>query len=120
MELPEDFDEVYKTMKNVLWGSLCSQCDHKDVCRYFDESKDKCDNFKERMNYKLHRSINEMFQPIFDWMKFHYPAGGVTFYVENNKAQMHLDYNVAVFDKSLSYCCTLQSEEQSKREKKEE
>lgn len=102
MKFPENLNDMYKLTKNTLWGSLCSQCDHKEVCKYLDESKDKCENFKERMNYRLHRSINEMFEPIFKWMQFHYPAGGVTFYVEHNRAQMHLDYNVTVFDKSIS------------------
>lgn len=120
MELPENFDEMCKTMKNALWGSLCSQCEHKEVCKYYDESKDKCENFKERMNYKLHRSIEEMFVPIFKWMQFHYPAGNVTFYVEPRRAQMHLDYNVAVYDKSLLNYQPIQIREKPDREKKQE
>lgn len=104
----EENKETIKNMINLAFGtrSMCNECVHKQVCKFADDSREKCHDYKHELNYRRYADIYQMFQPIFDWMKYHYPAGGVTFYVENNKAQMHLNYGVSAYSNEIMCCCT--------------
>lgn len=80
---------------------LCSNCEHKDVCRKIDDPEEGCKDFMDATTYKQYASIYHFFQPIFDWIKFHYPAGEVKFLVDQNSARMLIEHGPFVVSKEL-------------------
>lgn len=85
----------------AMWANVkgqCKYCIHKDVCKNYSENGNNCDNYKKELSYKVYVDINELFQPIFKWIDYHYPAGGVVFYVENGTAKMRIDHGPFVMD----------------------
>lgn len=98
--------EIFKQMLNCCCCSSCpcGACVHKDVCKYTKERPEKCEEFKANLNYKAHASIDQLFQPIFKWIQYHYPAGGVCFYVESDTAKMKIDHGPYVFDDKYKNC----------------
>lgn len=101
--------EFVNKMMDALWAapSMCDTCNHKAVCKYTEENREKCDDYKHDPDYRRHGDIQELFQPIFDWMQRHYPAGGVSFYVDSISAKMQLDYGAKAFNKRVfeNMCC---------------
>ena len=82
----------------------------------------ECNFYQYRANPKRHGDISEFFYPIFEWIQFHYPSGGVTFIVDHDEAKMQLEYGVSVFSKRIqdgSCFNTLRSEVDLPKEKKE-
>ena len=69
-------------------------------------------------NYTVYNSVYDLFQPIFNWLQCHYPAGEVKFIVDKNSAEMIQKYGVMVLDKSLMkpivnrFCIPPQKEEE--------
>ena len=69
-------------------------------------------------NYTVYNSVYDLFQPIFNWLQCHYPAGEVKFIVDKNSAEMIQKYGVMVLDKSLikptvnCFCIPPQKEEE--------
>lgn len=108
MKFTDENMEKLKDVMGVVFAPrpVCFDCAHKDVCKNADENPETCEAHKRDLDYTCYNSINEMFQPIFDWMKYHYPAGGITFHVEQGKAQMNIEHRVTVFDKMF---CNLSS-----------
>ncbi len=80
---------------------LCPNCEHKDVCSKIEEPEDECKYFLDGSISKKYNSIYHLFQPIFDWIKTHYPVGEVKFIVDHNSARMVLDHGPLVLDKGL-------------------
>lgn len=84
----------------------CKFCDHKNVCKKINEKREEdCKNFIESPNYKNYSDINRFFEPIFEWMSYHYPSEGIVFIVNKDIAQMHLPYGASVVSKRLMNCC---------------
>lgn len=111
MKFTDENMEKVKDMLGFAFGPrpMCSRCSHKDVCKYTEETRETCDTFKLDLDYKIYGSIYDLFQPIFDWMKHHYPSGGITFYIEAGKAQMYIEHKVTAFDKVfMDYASTLE------------
>lgn len=82
----------------------CRSCVHEHVCKRADENRIKCDDYKQKISYMVHRNIDQLFQPIFKWIQHHYPSGGVSFLVDSKTAKMKIDYGPYVFDDSLKNC----------------
>lgn len=80
---------------------LCQNCTHKNVCKKVEEQDKECADFSDATTYQRYSSIYHFFQPIFDWMKFHYPAGEVKFIVDHNSAKMMLEHGIFVASKEL-------------------
>lgn len=92
---------VAEGIKNLF--SICPDCVKNDVCKIKDEPQNEmCPYFVNACNYKRYGNIYDMFQPIFDWLKFHYPAGEVYFWVDNNSAKMMQNYRVVAFSKEIT------------------
>ncbi len=101
----------------------CELCSHKNVCKKIDEKAEKCcEDYIQQASYKFYGNINDLFQPIFDWIQLHYPAGGVKFEVDRNSARMYLEYGPFVLsrnEKSLNaLSCYPIGEKCEPREKK--
>lgn len=79
---------------------MCNACVHKNVCK-LKGSAEKCDDYLCVKNPKEYSHIYEMFEPIFGWLKTHYPAGGVRFVVDSNSAIMIQEHGVSVFSKEI-------------------
>lgn len=83
---------------------LCKKCKHKDVCKYEQERNGKileCKDFLSAADYKTYNNIYTLFQPIFDWLKCHYPHGDIKFVVDNTSAKMYLEHGVFVLSEEL-------------------
>lgn len=98
--------EMFEQMINCCCCSSCpcGFCAHKNVCKHADEMPERCENFKTEPNYKIHGNIDQLFQPIFKWIQFHYPAGGVCFYVDHDTAKMKIDHGPYIFDDKYKRC----------------
>lgn len=79
----------------------CSKCLHKEVCKKIDEEVSDCKDFMNSCDHTIYGNVYDMFQPIFDWLKFHYPAGEVKFVVDNNTAKMFLEHGPLAISKEL-------------------
>ena len=102
----ESFEKVAKKMVNSKKIYLCPQCKHKEVCKKIEESAANCADFLNASSYKIYGNIHSMFQPIFDWLNFHYPAGEVRFVVDRNSAKMYQEHGPFVASKELTdFCC---------------
>lgn len=93
---------IAKAMENSKKIFLCSHCQHAEVCKIMEEQGDKCQHFLNSGAYKTYGNIYTMFQPIFDWMNFHYPAGEVKFVVDNTSAKMYQEHGPFVVSKKLA------------------
>lgn len=103
--------DIEKCLQNFILTSACTRCSHKEVCSLKDkyeknyiETHDFCKHFIDSIGYKTYSSIYDMFLPIFDWLKYHYPSGEARFIVEQNKAQMVLEHGVSAFSKEIRMC----------------
>lgn len=94
-------EKVTEAMTNSKQFFLCKNCKHRAVCKKIEEEGAQCKDFLDAETYKVYASIYSMFQPIFDWLKFHYPSGEVKFVVDRTSAKMHLEHGPAVFSKEL-------------------
>lgn len=92
---------VTDTMKNGKKHFYCQNCSHKDVCNKIDDPENDCEHFIDGSIYKKYASINQMFQPIFDWLNFHYPHGEVHFVVDGMSAKMYQEHGAYVASKQL-------------------
>lgn len=101
-EMNEIYEKVVNAMQNSKKLFLCSHCQHKEVCKNIDQPDDKCPHFLNAGTYKTYGNIYTMFQPIFDWLNFHYPAGEVKFIVDNNSAKMYQEHGPFVASKQLT------------------
>lgn len=84
--------------------SACKSCAHNNVCKKIEERKDTtelCTDFLNAGNYKTYGNIYDMFQPIFDWIEFHYPSHDVKFIVDYASAQMYIEHKVYAFKKNM-------------------
>lgn len=101
-----DKENILKAVQNAMENRkntfLCRSCAHKNVCKRIEEKEENCSDFMDATTYKQYASIYHFFDPIFDWMKFHYPAGEVKFIVDNNSAKMFLEYKPCVFSKEIT------------------
>lgn len=114
-------DKISKAMDsmNEMWDAICNTCNgciHKEVCNNY-EKNEKCAHFKKENDIKVYGEIYELFDPIFDWLKFHHPAGDVHFRVDSNSAKMYLEYGVSAYDKTIINCCCATREEIEKTNK---
>lgn len=96
----EEFDpkNIGKAIKQMV---LCKKCLHRDVCGLKDSEEQSCDDFLSDGNYKNYGSIYSLFDPIFSWLKFHYPAGDVKFLVDSTSAIMYLEHGVAAYSEEI-------------------
>lgn len=94
-------EKVTEAMTNSKKFFLCQNCKHKVVCKKIEDEEDQCKDYLSAETYKMYASIYSMFQPIFDWLKFHYPSGEVKFVVDRTSAKMCLEHGPAVFSKEL-------------------
>lgn len=96
------YEKVADAMKNSKKIFLCSHCHHAEVCKIMEEPCERCQHFLNAGTYKTYGNIYTMFQPIFDWLNFHYPAGEVKFVVDNNSAKMYQEHGPFVASKQLT------------------
>lgn len=98
--------QIFEEMLNMCCCSSCpcNACVHKNVCNKSKDMPEKCEDYKFELNYKVHGHIDQLFQPIFKWMQFHYPSGGVYFYVESDTAKMRIDHGPYIFDDKYKNC----------------
>lgn len=80
---------------------MCPQCAHENVCSKKGNTEIPCKDFLVNGNYKRYGNINDLFQPIFDWIQYHYPSGEVIFIVDKNSAKMHLEHGVNAYSKEI-------------------
>lgn len=81
---------------------MCNSCAHNEVCKNLNSySGTVCKDFLNSGNHKRYGNIQDLFQPIFDWLQFHHPHGDVIFIVDNTSAQMHLKHGVFALSKEL-------------------
>ena len=101
-----DENAILNAVKNKIENSkkafLCRNCAHRNVCKKIEDKEEKCGDFMDATTYKQYASIYHFFDPIFDWIKFHYPAGEVKFIVDHNSAKMFLEYKPCVFSKEIN------------------
>lgn len=106
MDKNDILDAAKVAIENVIENNkkvfLCRSCAHKNVCKKIDEKEENCSDFMDATDYQKYASIYHFFDPIFDWMKFHYPAGDVKFIVDHNSAKMFLEYKPCVFSKEIT------------------
>lgn len=101
-KLGEVIGGVSEAMKDSKSFFLCPNCSHKDVCKKRDKPDRQCNDFMDATTFKQYASIYHFFQPIFDWLKFHYPAGEVKFIVDGTSAKMVLEHGPSVFSKEIT------------------
>lgn len=80
----------------------CPKCSHKNVCKKIDVPGSACEDFINGQSYMEYPSIYQLFQPIFDWINYHYRSANVTFVVDHNSAKMYIENGPFVFDKRLT------------------
>lgn len=101
-----DTNPIYEKIADAVQNSkkmfLCLHCQHKEVCKIIEEPDDKCAHFLNAGTYKVYGNIYTMFQPIFDWLNFHYPAGEVKFVVDRASAKMYQEHGPFVASKQLT------------------
>lgn len=105
-----DKNDILEAAKGVIENAIgnnkkvffCRSCAHKNVCKKIEENEENCSDFMDDTDYQKYASIYHFFDPIFDWMKFHYPAGDVKFIVDRNSAIMFLEYKPCVFSKEIT------------------
>lgn len=102
MEVDELKTALNKTIKHEM---VCKNCAHKNVCKLIDTDNSPCAEYLNNGSHEIYGHIYDMFEPIFKWLKKHYPSGGVRFVVEQNKAQMYLEHGVSVYSKELKNMC---------------
>ncbi len=95
-EVAQRIGEALKNSKGMF---LCPSCAHKDVCKFAENPEASCDKFLNAGTYERYGNIYSMFDPIFDWLKFHYPHGEVYFVVENTRARMYQEHGPYVSDR---------------------
>lgn len=93
---------INKAMENSKAIFFCPNCIHKNVCKKLDETGKECADFMSASTYKQYGSVYSLFQPVFEWIKFHYPAGEVRFIVDHNSARMMIDHGPFVLSKELA------------------
>lgn len=102
----EDINPIYEKVAEAVQNSkkifLCSHCQHKEVCKNVDDPSGHCPHFLNADTHKMYGSIHDMFQPIFDWLSYHYPAGEVRFVVDRNTAKMYQEHGPFVVSKELT------------------
>ena len=83
---------------------MCKECKHKKVCKNreeFEKTLEVCENFDNENKPKTYGNIYSMFDPIFEWIKTHYPSGEVKFWVDSRSAIMFHEHKVSVYDKEI-------------------
>lgn len=99
-------ETILKALNNAVKRGkqtfLCPSCAHRDVCKNIDEEGEKCGDFLDGTSYQRYSSIHHFFQPIFDWIKFHYPAGEILFIVDHNSAKMMIEHRTSVYSKEIT------------------
>lgn len=100
-------DQFEKTMNAMSAGNskaafLCPCCSHKAVCKEIETPSEKCEHFADATTYQRYPSIYHFFQPIFDWINFHYPTHDVKFIVDHNSARMMLEHGPCAFSKEIN------------------
>ena len=93
---------VKNTMENSKKSFLCPICSHKNVCNKIEITEKQCADFVDATTYQRYSSIHHMFQPVFAWIKHHYPAGEVKFIVDHNSARMLIEHGPCVFSKEIT------------------
>lgn len=94
-------EQVSEAFTNLFNSSMCGDCIKNDVCKIKGTPESKCcKSFYNSMNWKRYGNIYAMFNPIFEWMKFHYPSGEVYFLVDSNSAKMLQEHKVYAFYES--------------------
>lgn len=94
---------------------LCRHCKHERVCKKIEDEEMQCEDFLNSGDYKTYGNIYSFFQPIFDWLKFHYPAGEVKFVVDRTSAKMYLEHGPAAFSKEITDFCACQPKVEQKQ-----
>lgn len=96
---------------------LCRHCKHERVCKKIEDEETQCEDFLNAGDYKTYGNIYSFFQPIFDWLKFHYPVGEAKFVVDQTSAKMYLEHGPAAFSKELTdFGIAIDTRKQSKCE----
>lgn len=98
-EIKRKFNEALENGKKAF---LCPACAHKDVCSKIDEPSRQCENFLDATEPLRYPSIYHMFQPIFDWLKYHYPSGEVKFIVDQSSAKMFIEHGPSAYSKEIT------------------
>lgn len=102
-EIPMEFlKQAQERMQNSKSLFLCLNCEHRAVCKKIDEPAKECKEFMDATTYQRYSSINHFFQPVFDWIQYHYPAGEVKFIVDHNSAKMMIEHGPFVVDKTIA------------------
>lgn len=113
--IKEHLDNFAQNGKKTFF---CPNCAHKNVCKKIDEVSEQCADFSSATTYQRYSSIYHLFQPIFDWIKFHYPAGEVKFIVDHNSARMVIEHGPFVtskeFQGSIDFSAYVKEKEQEK------
>lgn len=104
-------NDIQKNGKGVF---LCPVCAHKDVCALKEKKENGCAHFSDVSSYKKYYSIHSMFQPIFDWLNFHYPSTDAIFIIEKRKAQLHIPYDICEFEKKFHESCRYENKKEEK------
>lgn len=94
-------NHISNAIENGKKTFMCPVCKHKNVCKKIEEVEERCSDFEDATLYQRYSSIHHFFQPIFDWIKFHYPAGEVKFIVDHNSAKMMIEHGPSVFSKDI-------------------
>lgn len=96
-------EEMARAIQNFVFPPVpCGRCAHKEVCKLTEENLERCDHFLGACDPKTYGNIHVMFQPIFDWMRIHYPSGEIRFVVEDNKVQLWQEHKLCVYSKELT------------------
>lgn len=116
-EIPMEFlKQAKERMQNSKSLFLCLNCEHKAVCKKIDEPAKECKEFMDANTYQRYSSIDHFFQPIFDWIQYHYPAGEVKFILDHNSAKMMIEHGPFVVDKSIMGCLPQKPENQQDKQ----
>lgn len=92
-------EKVAQAIENFF--SICGGCIKSDVCKIKGTPESKCcKSFYSNMNHKQYGKIYDMFNPIFEWMNYHYPSGEIYFLVDKNSAKMLQEHGAHVFHDS--------------------
>lgn len=80
---------------------FCEKCQHKNVCGKKDSEEPDCVDYFPKHGHECYGNIYEMFDPIFEWMEYHYPSTDIQFVVEKSKATLYMEHKVTAFSKTI-------------------
>lgn len=88
-----------KAKKRETWRN-CGNCIHKKVCAIVGTESD-CFEHIYNVDSQRYGDITALFQPIFEWIKTHYP-NDVKFIVDKNSAQLMMEHKTFFSDEITS------------------